>query len=436
MSRCCLLILLDGLGDRAYAEFGDRTPLEAASTPFMDALAARGSNGLFWAIRPGISLPSENAHFSIFGYTPDEFPGRGYLEAVGAGVPMGQEDVAILAHFVSVNCLANTLQLKKHRPQADANETECFSQAVASFQSNGIRVHYHQTHGLDGIVVLSGDVDAAVTDSDPLELHSYLLKVEPWEIKKDSGASVNTAMVLRDYLVWSHKVLAKHPLNKKREAAGKEPVNALVTQRAGKWKPVECLLDRWGLKSTSISSGIMYWGLSAFLGMDTVKVKDSDNPGRDLAERLRLALRMSSDYEFVHIHTKVPDVAAHSKNPSNKVAAIESLDQGLGTVMDELLNDDLTVIVTADHSTPSSGSLVHSGEPVPFAVVGNGIRKDMVTAFDEVSCAGGALGTFRGEDFMYLVLNWLDKAKLQGMMDTPKNQPYWPGKRVPLLIHK
>ncbi|MCI5125709.1 MAG: hypothetical protein D3925_14850, partial [Candidatus Electrothrix sp. AR5] len=35
----CLLILLDGLGDRAYPELGDRTPLQAAHTPNLDNFA-------------------------------------------------------------------------------------------------------------------------------------------------------------------------------------------------------------------------------------------------------------------------------------------------------------------------------------------------------------------------------------------------------------
>lgn len=74
----------------------------------------------------------------------------------------------------------------------------------------------------------------------------------------------------------------------------------------------------------------MYWGLVSFVGMDWQKVPDSPDPGHDLAERLRLAKSRAEDYEFIHVHSKAPDVAGHSKDPSNKVAAIESLDPGSG----------------------------------------------------------------------------------------------------------
>jgi len=34
----------------------------------------------------------------------------------------------------------------------------------------------------------------------------------------------------------------------------------------------------------------------------------------------------------------------------------------------------------------------------------------------------------RGKEMMYLILNYLDRAKLMGIMDTENNQPFWPGK--------
>ena len=63
-----LLVLLDGLGDRSYAELNDQTPLQAAAVPNLDRLAALGGNGMFHASFPGECLPSEMAHFLMFGY--------------------------------------------------------------------------------------------------------------------------------------------------------------------------------------------------------------------------------------------------------------------------------------------------------------------------------------------------------------------------------
>lgn len=434
MPRSCILILLDGLGDRSYASLNGKTPLQAAATPHLDRLATMGANGLFWAIRPGLSLPSENAHFSIFGYEQSDFPGRGYLEAAGADIALDDGEVALLAHFASLAIDGEALQLVKHRPQATTDEAEALSRLIADYHHDGITINYHPTHGLDGIVTMKGDVKRQITDSDPLELNTLLTEVEPWLSFANDIAAQKTAKALNSYLLWCHNVLADNPINAQRLKSGGLPVNGLVTQRSGQWLQVEPFSQRWGLKGLSIASSLMYWGLSSFLGMDSVKVKDSKDPGEDLAQRLRMAVQRSKEYQFIHVHTKAPDAAAHSKSPENKVAAIESLDRGLGRVMQEIIDDELIVVVTADHSTPSSGPLVHSGESVPFTVIGQGIRRDTVSCYDEVSCAAGGLGTLNGADFMYLVLNWLERAKLQGLMDTPVNQPFWPGKRQPLKI--
>lgn len=434
MARSCILVLLDGLGDRAYASLQGKTPLQAARTPHLDRLASMGSNGLFQAIRPGLALPSENAHFAMFGYEQAEFPGRGYLEAAGAGLAPGREDVALLAHFASLQRQGNTLQLIRHRPKAEADEQEALARLVAAYSKGEIAVRYHRTHGLDGIVIMQGRVSPAITDSDPLETATPLVEVEPWADAGGDARARETAAALKAYLLWCHEQLAAHPVNTKRRKRGEPEINGVVTQRAGRWRQVDSFSKRWGMQGLSISSGLMYWGLASFIGMDWEKVPDSPDPGHDLAERLLLARRRAADYEFIHVHSKAPDVAGHSKDPFNKVAAIESLDRGLGKVIEELLADEIVLVVTADHSTPSSGPLVHSGEPVPFTVVGRGIRRDNVFFFDEICCAGGALGMLQGADLMYLVLNWLDRAKLQGLMDTPRNQPFWPGIRRPFML--
>ena len=185
----------------------------------------------------------------------------------------------------------------------------------------------------------------------------------------------------------------------------------------------------------SIASGLIYHGLAAYLKMDVRKATDTDDPGFDLAERIETAMASLTDYDFIHVHTKMPDVAGHTKDPLFKKQVIEALDKGIGRLAERLINDpELLVVVTADHSTPSAGPLIHSGEAVPLILCGPGIRRDAVRHYDEVSAAGGALGPVRGKELMYLVVNHLDRAKLHGLMDTPVDQPFWPGRAQPFCM--
>src|SRR6188474_1615606 len=88
-----VVVLLDGLGDRAHDVLGGRTGNEAARTPNLDALCARGSCGVLYAVGPGQAPSSEVAHWSMLGYRPDEFPGRAVFEAVGRGQDVSAEHV-------------------------------------------------------------------------------------------------------------------------------------------------------------------------------------------------------------------------------------------------------------------------------------------------------------------------------------------------------
>ena len=425
----CILILLDGIGDRSYEEFDFKTPLQAADTPVLDRMAQASANGLYHAACMGQALPSENAHFIMFGYDIKEFPGRGPLEALGAGIELQHKDVAILSHFASITESEKKLILEQGKPVISDGEIAEFVDVVREFESGNVRIRFNPTGGIRGIVTLHGSVSPFITDSDPFVNNRPLINIQPWAEYRDDPATASTSRALKKYLIHVYHTLRAHPVNQKRTENGKVPINCLVTQRAGQLKPITSFEDRYGLRGLSVASGLVYWGLGNYIGLDIKKVRDTGNPGEDLAERIRMAYECSTAYDFIHVHTKTPDEAAHEKNPLAKKSVIESLDKGIGKVIQPLLEDpELLVIVTADHSTPSSGPLIHSGESVPIMFHGRGVRRDRVRQFDEISAASGALGTLRGNELIYMVLNHLNRSKLLGIMDTPVDQPYWPGK--------
>ena len=88
-----VVILLDGLADRAHDVLGGKTGNEAAATPNLDGLAARGSCGVLYAIGPGRAPSSEIAHWSMLGYRPHEFPGRAVFEALGRDQEVSSEQM-------------------------------------------------------------------------------------------------------------------------------------------------------------------------------------------------------------------------------------------------------------------------------------------------------------------------------------------------------
>ncbi len=88
-------ILVDGLADVGVPALGWRSPVEAAVTPNLDAIASAGVNGLMDPVEPGLACGSDTAHLSLLGYNPRiYYRGRGSFESLGAGLPMVPGDIA------------------------------------------------------------------------------------------------------------------------------------------------------------------------------------------------------------------------------------------------------------------------------------------------------------------------------------------------------
>ena len=153
MLNRCVLMVLDGLGDRSYSSLDHKTPLECAYTPNLDALAALGSNGLFHADRLGVPLSSQDAHFSLYGYDRDEIPRRGILEAVGSGTEVGPRDVAILARLVTAEEKQGILNIVDRKPKAEPQEIAELFDAVKQYRSGTVEFRYTQVNRLEGILV-------------------------------------------------------------------------------------------------------------------------------------------------------------------------------------------------------------------------------------------------------------------------------------------
>ena len=67
-----LVLVMDGLGDRAIKDLDFRTPLQAARRPNMNWYVKHGSSGIMDVIAPGVRPGSDTSHLAILGYDPFE----------------------------------------------------------------------------------------------------------------------------------------------------------------------------------------------------------------------------------------------------------------------------------------------------------------------------------------------------------------------------
>ena len=99
-----LVVLCDGMADKPNAALQNKTPMEAAHKPHMDALAKVSEVGLCKTVAEGLKPGSDVANLSVMGYDPMKcYTGRSPLEAASIGVDLKPTDVALRCNLVTLS---------------------------------------------------------------------------------------------------------------------------------------------------------------------------------------------------------------------------------------------------------------------------------------------------------------------------------------------
>lgn len=428
-----VLVLLDGLGDRAQPELGGRTPLEAAHTPVLDELARRGACGLHVPFGPGRAAASEVAHWSIFGYEGIPFCGRAVLEALGFGIAVDDSDPRLYAALRTSEVRDGVVWITGRAGRE--GEVDARALLAALPQPSGDQAFELEWVRLgEGILRLAGASPkaAAISDSDP-----FFDDRQPWlrplALVGSGPAAEAAAAALAQYLREARRALVAHEINVARARKGLPALDTLTTKWAGARRPLAAFRERVGIGGAMVTSSALYRGLARLLAMESIDLATDPDPGRDLTARLAAAAALlERGVAFVHVHTKVVDEAGHSRRPGAKRNVLEALDPALAALFEPPFNRAV-VAVTGDHATPSSGGVLHTGDPTPLLLTGGAVRSDAVTEFGESSCGAGSIGTVRAADLMPLMLGHANRARFLGARATAEDTLGFPDYTEPLL---
>jgi 2,3-bisphosphoglycerate-independent phosphoglycerate mutase len=408
------VVLLDGLADRAHDSLGGRTANEVADTPNLDSLVAGGSSGVMYSLGPGRAPSSERAHWAMLGYTPEEFPGRAVLEAVGAGQEIDPNHVYAFAALRPAERRDDGLWLKG-RPRKSGEDDEDAAELIEACAGLDVDVFRFELDHLgrgEAILRVHPSADDRVTDSDAFFKDWYpVLRPQPLVPEAEATARAAEAWTRR-----TMEILAAHPANERRVEEGSPAMNVITLKWWGRARENPSFLERHGLHGSFLGDSKFLLGLARTVGLEPRYVPETGDPPADLRARVELAReRLDEGDTFVFSHLKATDMAGHTKDPQVKRETIEALDAELG----DLPTDLAIVCVTGDHATPTYPDVIHSGDPVPFIVNGPGVRADRVESFGELECADGILGHLRGPDMMPVLLNAADRPLFLGSRPTP-----------------
>jgi len=386
-----LFLILDGLADEPCASLGGKTPLEAAHKPTLRRLAGTGGQGQVWTGGADGQPPSTHEGILALLGAPGEIGpiGRGLFETLGQGVSIPPGAVLLRGNLACVEEDGRIVDRRAGRIRSGVGELLAGLSHVTL--RDGVTARVLPGHEHRVIVLLAGEtLSSEVADTDPGE-RAAVQRALPVQARGAAPDALRTAAALGELLEISRTVLQGHPVNAERVRQGLLPANAILTRGAATAKLLPDGASRDGAMVSGCNTAL---GVARFLGLRTVTSKAmTGNLDTDLDEKLAAAGALLRECEFVVVHIKGTDIAAHDRDPLAKRDFIGRIDAALGKFLSARpdLSESLRVVVSADHGT-SSNTGNHMPGPVPLLITTWRADSTEEQDFDEETAARGALG--------------------------------------------
>lgn len=411
-----IIILGDGMADKAIEKLGGKTPLQFAKTPYMDMLAKMGRTGRLITVPEGYNPGSEVANTAILGYDLDKvYEGRGPLEAASIGYEMDPMDLALRCNII---CVREDGTIKTHNGGNLSTEDAGPLVDLLNEKLGSDRVKWVKGIQYRHLLIINGGskhvVCAPPHDHPNEEWRPLLVKAEAgWENKREEGrmTAQETADLINDLILKSQEILLNAPLNAQRKAEGKDLANIIWPWSGGYRPAMQTLGEIYpSVKSGAVVSAVdLIRGIGHYAGLDIIEVEgatglwDTNYEGKTKA-----ALDELKKKDFVFLHVEASDEAGHDGEVDLKVQTIENLDSRMiGPIYEETKTWDepVCIAILPDHFTPVE-QRVHVGEPVPFIIYYPGIEPDDTQVYDEVSCVTGSYGILKLQEFMQTIMKF------------------------------
>ena len=394
-----LIILGDGMADWPVPALDNKTLLQYAHTPNMDRLARMGRTGMLRTVADGFHPGSEVANMSVLGYDLNEvYEGRGVLEAANIGVDLAPDEIAARCNLV---CIEGDI-LKNHSSgHITTEEADVLIQYLQEHLGDE-RVRFHtgvQYRHL--LVIKGGDKRLHCTPPHDVPLQPFC----PLMVKAEVPEAQATADLVNNLILRSQQLLAEHPLNKARVAAGKDSANSIWPWSFGNrpnMRPLSAMYPQ--IQRGSVISAVdLINGIGHYAGLRRIAVEGATGLyDTNYENKAAAAIEALKTDDLVYLHIEASDEAGHEGDVALKLRTIENLDRrAVGPILEALeqWNEPVTIAILPDHPTPCAHR-THTAEPVPFLIYRPGIAPDGVQTFDEVACQQGAYGTLEKDEFI------------------------------------
>ena len=358
----------DGCADLPVPELGGLTPLEAADTPHMDALAARAVVGRAAVIPEGMAPSSDVGNMSIMGFDPSAFhTGRAPIEAAAMGLTLAPDQVAFRCNLVTV--VDGEMVDYAGGSPSDEAAAEVINRIDAELGGGRDGVSFHPGISFRHSMIAPADwVDAECIPPHDLTGDPVVLPGGP------AGPRLRVLMGATKEIIASSDLEATQ----------------VWLWGQGFQPRIPSFAETHGVRAGLVTAVDLVRGIGMLSGMKICDIPgatgryDTDYEGkRDVA-----LAELAGGLDLFVIHVEATDEAGHAGDVVEKVRALENWDSHI--IADLIPGLDAMgpwrLLMLPDHGTPLT-TRTHTPDPVPYMLVDS--RTDGPGGvFTEVGVAG------------------------------------------------
>ncbi len=336
------------------------------------------------------------------------YPGRGLVEAVGAGLRFEDGDLALRANFATIE--GGIIIDRRAGRDIARDEAEQLQEDLGRIKLTDAEFEFKSTISHRGVVVISADqpLSAEISNTDPaytrVKGFGVAREIKGAERITKCRALVATAQARRaaalvnEFTEKALKALADSPTNRERIRSGKRPANAVLLRDAGDRLPkVTSFRERYGVDGVALVEMPAEVGIARLLGMKQVVLEDH----RDITKKAEIFRRELRNGTVVYVHIKGPDEFGHDGDATGKKMNIELIDREFFSRI-SAAPAEVRLAVSSDHATPCQLKM-HSSDPVPLLITTESGMRDCCR-FTERDASRGSIGTIAGRDVLARVL--------------------------------
>jgi|TARA_B100000809_G_scaffold177142_1_gene174619 2,3-bisphosphoglycerate-independent phosphoglycerate mutase len=357
-----LVVIVAGLTDRPFAEKDNKTPLQLADTPNLDALTQNATFGPVQTIPDDLHPGNEISCLGLLGLDPKKYSsGHAQLSAIGLGVKPAPDEVALCCDLVTLQPTHDDMVMKDYTGEHLSHDNSGLLINALKEQVVDAPVTFHHGGGYHNLMFIKiPQILERLTP--PNELIGEGIR----QFMPEGNAVRELVFVMNQAQI----ILHNHAYNKKRVAENKDPVNSIWFWGNGELANLPSFRQRYEKSASIISASLMVKGIGKLTGMNVVEVEGATGfSDTNYSAKVSAVLKELESKDVVFLHIAAGEEVSLKGDIDDKILMIEDFDaqviKPLAQAMETMGNIKMLVVV---NHVSSAQLMKYDRSPVPYLV--------------------------------------------------------------------